>query len=223
MPRMVALAKLSSEIHSFQGICQIRYIFGMPRRPRANFYLNWVDDPKLRVRGWKIRVPYFDKGRRKYRRKLVSEFRYGGTKESLRAIAIRLRDKLIAELGTSTFGVACFQRQKSSRNTSGHIGVHRYVLVRKGEMRVIWAARWVDAHGKIIMKRFFAKHRGEEEAKGLAIRARAEGVRQTAKEISRQSSIRFQPVSKRLVAPYAHVPARPAVQSKSLVGHGRPG
>ena len=159
----------------------------MPRRPRANFYLNWVDDPKLRVRGWKIRVPYFDKGRLKYRRKLVSEFRYGGTKESLRAIAIRLRDKLIAELGTSTFGVACFQRQKSSRNTSGHIGVHRYVLVRKAEMQVVWAARWVDAHGKIIMKRFFAKHRGEEEAKGLAIKARAEGVRQTAKEISRKN------------------------------------
>jgi hypothetical protein len=170
----------------------------MPRRPRANFYLNWVDDPKLRVRGWKIRVPYFDNGRLKYRRKLVSEFRYGGTKESLRAIATRLRDKLIAELGTSTFGVACFQRQKSSRNTSGHIGVHRYVLARKGEMQVVWAARWVDAHGKIIMKRFFSKHRGEEEAKGLAITARAEGVRQTAKEISRLSSIRSQPVSKRL-------------------------
>ena len=158
---------------------------GMPRRPRANFYLHWVEDPKLRVRGWKIRVPYFDKGKLKYRRKLVSEFRYGGTKESLRAIATRLRDKLIAELGTSTFGVACFQRQKSRRNTSGHIGVHRYVLVRKGEMQVLWAARWVDAHGKIIMKRFFAKYRGEEEAKALAISSRAEGVRQTAKEISK--------------------------------------
>jgi hypothetical protein len=157
----------------------------MPRRPRANFYLHWVEDPKLGVRGWKIRVPYFDKGSLKYRRKLVSEFRYGGTKESLRSIAIRLRDKLIAELGTSTFGVACFQRQKSRRNTSGHIGVHRYVLVRKGEMQVVWAARWVDAHGKIIMKRFFAKYRGEKEAKGLAIRSRAEGVLQTAKEVSK--------------------------------------
>ena len=157
----------------------------MPRRPRANFYLHWVEDPKLRVRGWKIRVPYFDKGKLKYRRKLVSEFRYGGTKESLRAIATRLRDKLIAELGTSTFGVACFQRQKSRRNTSGHIGVRRYVLVRKGEMQVLWAARWVNAHGKVIMKRFFAKSRGEEEAKELAIRSRAEGVRQTAKEISK--------------------------------------
>jgi hypothetical protein len=143
---------------------------GMPRRQRANFYLNWVDDPKLRVRGWKIRVPYFDKGRLKYRRKLVSEFRYGGTKESLRAIAIRLRDKLIAELGTSTFGVACFQRQKSSRNTSGHIGVHRYVLVRKAEMQVVWAARWVDAHGKIIMKRFFAKHAAKRKPKGWRLR-----------------------------------------------------
>jgi hypothetical protein len=157
----------------------------MPRRPRANFYLHWVEDPKLRVRGWKIRVPYFDKGKLKYRRKLVSEFRYGGTKESLRAIATRLRDKLIAELGTSTFGVACFQRQKSRRNTSGHIGVRRYVLVRKGEIQVLWAARWVNAHGKVIMKRFFAKSRSEEEAKELAIRSRAEGVRQTAKEISK--------------------------------------
>src|SRR5260370_16502542 len=119
----------------------------------------------------------------KYRRKLVSEFRYGGTKESLRAIAIRLRDKLIAELGTSTFGVACFQRQKSRRNTSGHIGVHRYVFVRKGEMQVVWAARWVDAHGKIIMKRFFANYRGEEEPKGLAIRSRADDLPPTPKQL----------------------------------------
>jgi hypothetical protein len=157
----------------------------MPRRLRPNFYLHWVDDPKLGVRGWKIRVPYFDKGKLKYRRKLVSEFRYGGTKESLRAIAIHLRDRLIAELGTSTFGAACFQRQKSRRNTSGHIGVHRYGVATNGEMQVVWAARWVDAHGKIVMKRFFAKRRGEEEAKWLAIRSRAEGVRQTAKEIAK--------------------------------------
>jgi len=172
----------------------------MPRRPRADFYLHWVEDPKLGVRGWKIRVPYFDKGRLKYRRKLVSEFRYGGTKESLKAIAIRLRDNLIADLGTSTFGVACFQRQKSRRNTSGHIGVHRYLLVRQGEIQVVWAARWVDAHGKIIMKRFFTKHRGEEEAKALAIRCRAEGVQQTAKEISK-TLFSLQPPKPELLLP----------------------
>jgi hypothetical protein len=175
--------------HRFSGIYLIWYIGEMPRRLRANFYLHWVQDPKLGVRGWKIRVPYFDKGKLKYRRKLVSEFRYGGTKESLRAIAIHLRDKLIGELGTSTFGAACFQRQKSSRNTSGHIGVHRFAVLRKNEMQVVWAARWVDARGKIVMKRFFAKRRGEEEAKWLAIRSRAEGVRQTAKEISKMRSL----------------------------------
>jgi hypothetical protein len=190
----------------------------MPRRPRADFYLHWVEDPKLGVRGWKIRVPYFDKGKLKYRRKLVSEFRYGGTKESLRAIAIRLRDKLIAELGTSTFGVACFQRQKSRRNTSGHIGVHRYVFVRKGEMQVVWAARWVDAHGKIIMKRFFAKYRGEEEAKGLAIRSRADGVWQTAKEISKALSSLRHPKSELITR---DGPAHTAAvdRSRSYPGH----
>src|SRR5260370_9888260 len=119
----------------------------------------------------------------KYRRKLVSECRYGGTKESLRAIATRLRDKLIAELGTSTFGVACFQRQKSRRNTSGHIGVHRYVLVRKGEMQVLWAARWVDAHGKIIMKRFFAQYRAQQQANPLPITSRPHPVPQTANQL----------------------------------------
>jgi hypothetical protein len=190
----------------------------MPRRPRANFYLHWVEDPKLRVRGWKIRVPYFDKGKVKYRRKLVSEFRYGGTKESLRAIATRLRDKLIAELGTTTFGVACFQRQKSRRNTSGHIGVHRYVWVRKGEMQVLWAARWVNAQGKIIMKRFFAKYRGEEEAKALAIRSRAEGVRQTAKEISKTLSSLRHPKSEPMAR---DGPAHTAAvdRSRSYPGH----
>lgn len=190
----------------------------MPRRPRANFYLHWVEDPKLGVRGWKIRVPYFDKGKLKYRRKLVSEFRYGGTKESLRAIATRLRDKLIAELGASTFGVACFQRQKSRRNTSGHIGVHRHVLVRKGKMQVLWAARWVDAQGKITMKRFSANYRGEEEAKALAIRSRAEGVRQTAKEISKTLSSLRHPKPEPIAG---DGPARTAVvdRSRSYPGH----
>jgi hypothetical protein len=157
----------------------------MPRRPRADFYLHWVEDPKLRVRGWRIRVPYFDEGRLRYRRKLVSEFRYGGTKQSLRAVAIRLRDRLIAELGTSTFGVACFQRQKSSRNTSGHIGVYRNVQVKKGKIQIIWAARWTDAQGKTVMRRFSVRHHGEERAKRLAIMARAEGIRHTAEVISK--------------------------------------
>ena len=83
----------------------------MPRRLRADFYLHWIENPKLRVRGWNIRVSYIDKGRLRYRRKLVSEFRYGGTKKSLMVIAMRLRDKIITELGASTFGLPYFQRE----------------------------------------------------------------------------------------------------------------
>jgi hypothetical protein len=164
----------------------------MPRRPRADFYLHWVEDPKLRVRGWKIRVPYFDEGRLRYRRKWVSEFRYGGTKQSLRAVAIRLRDRLIGELGTSTFGVASFQRRKSSRNTSGHIGVSRNVQMKKGKIQITWAARWTGAQGKVVMRRFSVRRYGEQRAKSLAIMARAEGVRRTAEVISKAlSSLRL--------------------------------
>jgi hypothetical protein len=152
----------------------------MPRRPRADFYLHWIEDPKLKVRGWKIRVPYFDEGRLRYRYKLVSQFRYGGTKTSLRAVAIHLRDKLIAELGSSTFGVACFHRQKSGRNTSGHIGVYRIVQKEKGNIQIIWAARWTHRQGKIVMRRFSVRRHGEERAKRLAIMARAEGIRHTS-------------------------------------------
>jgi len=93
----------------------------------------------------------------------------------------------IVELGVSTFGVAYFQRRKLRRNTSGHIGVYRNVVVRKAEMQIVWAARWVDAQGRIIMKRFFEKYCGEKEAKRLATRARAEGIRQTAEMISKES------------------------------------
>jgi len=160
----------------------------MPRRLRADFYLHWVEDSKLRTRGWKIRVPYFDEGRLRYRRKWVSEFRYGGTKQSLKAVAIRLRDRLIRELGTSTFGVASFQRRKSSRNTSGHIGVSRNVQMKKGKIQITWAARWTGAQGKVVMRRFSARRYGEERAKSLAIMARAEGVRHTAEVISKALS-----------------------------------
>ena len=56
----------------------------MPRRLESRFLSDiGLTDPKLRVRGWNIRVSYIDKGRLRYRRKLVSEFRYGGTKKSL--------------------------------------------------------------------------------------------------------------------------------------------
>jgi hypothetical protein len=162
----------------------------MPRKPRVNFYLHWVEYPRLR--GWKIRVPYYDEGRLKYRRKLVSASRYGGTKESLKAIAIRLRDQLIAELGSSTFGVAYFQRQKTSRNTSGYIGVYRNVTVEKGKKRIVWSARWVNSEGKIVMRRFHESRHGEEQAKSLAIKARAEGIRQTAEAISKTYFLPFQ-------------------------------
>jgi|SRR5271165_7457291 len=157
----------------------------MPRRPTADFYLHWVEDPNLKLHGWKVRVPYFDEGRLKYRRKLVSKFRYGGTKESLRVIAARLRDQLIAELGRSTFGFSYFHRGKSSRNTTGYIGVYRIVKVKNDEERIVWAARWVSSEGKIVMKRFSARRHGEEQAKQLAIRARAEGTQQTAEVISK--------------------------------------
>jgi hypothetical protein len=141
----------------------------MPRRLRADFYLHWLENPKLRVRGWNIRLSYIDEGRLRYRRKLVSESRYGGTKKSLMVIAMRLRDRIIAELGTSTFGVPYFQREKSNRNTSGHIGVYRNVEVRNRKIEVIWAARWRDAQGKVVMRRFFARRHGEENAKKLAV------------------------------------------------------
>ncbi len=120
----------------------------MQRRPRADFYLHWVEDPKSKLRGWKIRVPYFDHGRMKCRRKLVSESRYGGTKESLRTTAAGLRDQLIAELGSSPFGMGLFHRVKSSRNSTGYIGVYRIVKVERGEERIVWAARWVNCEGE---------------------------------------------------------------------------
>ena len=161
----------------------------MPRRLRADFYLHWIENPKLRVRGWNIRVSYIDEGRLRYRRKLVSEFRYGGTKKSLMVIAMRLRDRIIAELGTSTFGVPYFQREKSSRNTSGHIGVYRNIEVKNRKIQVIWAARWTDAQGKVVMRRFSARRHGEENAKKLAIMARSEGIRQTAEAISEKLSL----------------------------------
>ena len=152
----------------------------MPRRPRADFYLHWVTDPNLKLRGWKFRVPYFDEGRMKYRRMLVSKSRYGGTKESLRTIAARLRDQFIAELGSSTFGMGLFHRVKSSRNTTGYIGVYRIVNGERREEEIVWAGRWVNSEGKIVMRRFHARRHGEEKAKKLAIRARAEGTKQTA-------------------------------------------
>jgi AP2 domain len=68
----------------------------------------------------------------------------------------------------------------SGRNTSGHIGVYRIVQKEKGNIQIIWAARWTHRQGKIVMRRFSVRRHGEERAKRLAIMARAEGIRHTS-------------------------------------------
>lgn len=62
-------------------------------------------------------------------------------------------------------------------NTSGIVGVKRQVQTNKHGTYISWVATYKDENGKSVTKTFSVSKYGEEEAKQLAIEARAEGLK----------------------------------------------
>lgn len=133
------------------------------------------NDKSGQTRGWWVRIK---RGDNKFSR-LFSYNKYGG-KESALVEAKRFRDKIEEEFGVvKDLG---FQINKTNRNKSGIIGIHREPKITRrpsGKVYIYenWIASWIDPVTKKRKMRPFAISKyGEAGALMLAIKARDEAI-----------------------------------------------
>jgi len=118
--------------------------------------------------------------RRKLYCKLFSDSLLGGKRAALR-VAREYRDGLIDSLAGKGYTRKQIARKVTPRNTSGYVGVR---FVRESDSRAAegtvyeyWEAQWSPSPRVRSKKRFSVNTYGYEEAKQMAIKSRAAGVR----------------------------------------------
>jgi len=128
-----------------------------------------------RERSWRVTV-------RRYGQTVVKAFTdlgYGGKRKSLAAAKI-YRDALEAHLATFDADHRLWRRaQKSKGNSSGTVGVARYLAPPKipgGAPAPYWQAFWLDEEGKRQSKVFRVGAHGERRARRLALEAHSQGL-----------------------------------------------
>jgi hypothetical protein len=98
---------------------------------------------------------------------------HGGKRKALKA-ALAFRDEMLAKLRDADYST--WLRRKRSNNTSGIVGVARYVNVSKSEDHPqeypYWQAFWRNREGKRHSRTFSVLTYGERKARQLAIVAR---------------------------------------------------
>ena len=103
---------------------------------------------------------------------------HGGKRKALRA-AIACRDALLEQMHDGQYNLWRRQRKRSN-NTSGIVGVGRYLAREtvggKHTVRAFWQAFWNDLDGKRHGKKFAVKKYGDARAKAMAIQARRQAL-----------------------------------------------
>jgi len=105
--------------------------------------------------------------------------RYGGKRSALQA-AIRFREAALTSARDK--GYQLWRRNRKRRNnTSGMVGVGRYVSRERRRQgiieRISWQAFWDDPDGRRHSRKFSVNLHGERRAKELARRAREDAMR----------------------------------------------
>jgi len=128
-----------------------------------------------RERSWRVSV-------RRYGQSVVRAFTdlcYGGKRKSLAAAKI-YRDALEAHIAMFDADHRLWRRtQKSKGNSSGTVGVARYLAPSKvpgGLPAPYWQAFWLDTKGRRLSKVFRVGTHGERKARQLALQAHARGL-----------------------------------------------
>lgn len=128
-----------------------------------------------RERSWRVSV-------RRYGQTVVKAFTdlaYGGKRKALAAAKV-YRDALEVHMATFDADHRQWRRtQKSKGNSSGTVGVARYMAPPKipgGVPAPYWQAFWLDAEGKRQSKVFRVGAHGERRARRLAMDAHAQGL-----------------------------------------------
>ncbi len=104
-----------------------------------------------------------------------------GSKEAALKAAMIFRDSILESLNTTEYALWKRKSPYRERNTSGIIGIGRYTNKYKKKDGSVsesasWQAFWQDQHGKRHIRTFSVKTHGEEQAKELAIQARAQAM-----------------------------------------------
>ena len=131
-------------------------------------------DNKGRTQGWWVRMK---RGSETFSR-MFSDGKYGGKDKAL-AAAMRYRDELEKKYGVADY--TGFRTDKTARNKSGVIGVHKDTKRKtKANGRIysyeFWIASWVDEKGKHHVRSFSISKYGEAEALRLALKERDRAV-----------------------------------------------
>ena len=132
---------------------------------------------------WKVNL----KRRSKYMHKYFPDTKYGGKENALEAAKAYL-DSLMSVASDPDYML--WRRNKKPRtNTSGIVGVGRYVVKYRKGKRLQWQAAWQDADGKQHCKIFLVSTHGERQAKALAIAARRDAMAELHEELLRRGAI----------------------------------
>ena len=132
-----------------------------------------VDYERRRQHGWWVRVTRDGEQYQKF----FSDSANGG-KFSARRAAIEHRDYLLKRYPKPEHG-NMFNRASSRNMSGGYPGVHKTRDIKQGRTYEVWVAGWTLPGGRSITRKyhFSPDGRSEREAKQLAIKARAEGVK----------------------------------------------
>lgn len=137
-------------------------------------HIRRIDHAQKRTHAWIVQVQR--RGEITIRR--FSDGRHGGRQKALEA-AIRFRDATLSQLHDARYPV--WRRNRKRRNnTSGIVGVGRYVSREQGRRgiveRVSWQAFWDGPDGRRHTRKFSVNLHGERRARDLAPRAREEAM-----------------------------------------------
>ncbi|HWE06604.1 MAG TPA: AP2/ERF family transcription factor [Rhizomicrobium sp.] len=112
---------------------------------------------------------------------------WGGKSKALKA-ARAYRDGLIATSSGAQY-VLWRRNWETSRNTSGVVGVCRYVRRGRWVKGPVWQAFWNTADGVRRSRTFAVNTHGERRAKQLACEARRKGMTELRQELIRRGMI----------------------------------
>jgi hypothetical protein len=132
---------------------------------------------------WKVNI----KRRTRYMHKYFADVKYGGTEKALEAAQAYL-DSLKSATSNPDY-MLWRKNKKLASNTSGIVGVARYLIRYRKRRRLLWQAMWRDADNKSHCKRFFVSTHGERQAKALAVAARRDAMAELHEELTRRGAI----------------------------------
>lgn len=137
--------------------------------PHPHRFIRRIDNERTRTHSWHVAIRTKNQAVTRH----FSDSVHGGKRKALKA-AIAFRDEMLAKLRNSDY--SAWLRRKRSNNTSGIVGVARYVNVTANSEHPLeypyWQAFWRDREGKRHTRTFSVLRYGERKARQLAINAR---------------------------------------------------